>query len=203
MEDKKWTQLFKAMVSTGIVAIFFLVGLFTFIPNVNAMNFTLEPPGLSSLEKDSPEYIKGEYIISFNKDTSKKQMKKIVERYGGKKTGGEYDINIVSLKLTEKQIEQMKHEPAVETIEKNQLVELEVSGPLEQYSHELTNVPKAWSHGLSGKNVKIAVLDTGIFNHRDLNVVGGVSMVDYTSSYSDIMVMVHTLRVSSERNIMD
>lgn len=44
---------------------------------------------------------------------------------------------------------------------------------------------KAWGKGFTGKGVKIAILDTGVAPHSDLAVAGGVSMVDYTTSYVD------------------
>lgn len=44
---------------------------------------------------------------------------------------------------------------------------------------------KAWDKGYTGKGVKIAILDTGVATHSDLAVAGGVSMVDYTTSYDD------------------
>ncbi|MDG3044676.1 S8 family serine peptidase [Bacillus sp. B6(2022)] len=47
------------------------------------------------------------------------------------------------------------------------------------------NVKQAIKEGVTGKNVKVAVLDTGIFPHEDLKVAGGKSFVDYTSSYKD------------------
>lgn len=39
--------------------------------------------------------------------------------------------------------------------------------------------------GLTGKGVKVAVIDTGITPYKDLKVSGGVSFVDYTDSYLD------------------
>jgi minor extracellular protease Epr len=47
------------------------------------------------------------------------------------------------------------------------------------------NASKAWENRVTGKGVKIAVIDTGIAPHPDLNIAGGVSTVDYTSSYKD------------------
>jgi minor extracellular protease Epr len=44
---------------------------------------------------------------------------------------------------------------------------------------------KAWSSGLTGKGVKIAILDTGISPHSDLQIAGGVSFKSYTSSFYD------------------
>ncbi|MFC0469984.1 S8 family serine peptidase [Halalkalibacter kiskunsagensis] len=47
-------------------------------------------------------------------------------------------------------------------------------------------IPKSWESGYSGKGVKVAVIDSGIAtNHSALTVAGGISMLDYTSSYND------------------
>jgi minor extracellular protease Epr len=43
----------------------------------------------------------------------------------------------------------------------------------------------AWDKGFTGKGVKIAILDSGVAPHSDLNVAGGVSTVNYTNSYAD------------------
>ncbi|MFP3415618.1 S8 family peptidase [Bacillus sp. SIMBA_074] len=41
-------------------------------------------------------------------------------------------------------------------------------------------------YGITGKNVPVAIIDTGIdISHEDLRVVGGVSFLDYTTSYND------------------
>ncbi len=45
--------------------------------------------------------------------------------------------------------------------------------------------PLAWSAGLTGKGVKVAVLDTGIAKHEDLRVAGGAAFTSYTASYLD------------------
>ncbi|MEC2158270.1 S8 family serine peptidase [Virgibacillus halodenitrificans] len=43
----------------------------------------------------------------------------------------------------------------------------------------------AWEEGATGKDVKVAVIDTGISPHKDLKVAGGVSTVDYTEKWED------------------
>jgi minor extracellular protease Epr len=45
--------------------------------------------------------------------------------------------------------------------------------------------PKAWNSGFTGKGIKIAILDTGIKPHTDLQIAGGVSFKTYTTSYYD------------------
>ncbi|MBU8789077.1 S8 family serine peptidase [Bacillus glycinifermentans] len=61
----------------------------------------------------------------------------------------------------------------------------EDSDSFEQWNLKPIQAEKAWSAGLTGKNVKVAVIDTGISAHDELTVSGGTSTVSYTSSYSD------------------
>ncbi|QCT31646.1 S8 family peptidase [Bacillus velezensis] len=56
---------------------------------------------------------------------------------------------------------------------------------LPQWDIEPTQVKQAWKEGLTGKKVKVAVIDSGIYPHDDLSIAGGYSAVNYTSSYKD------------------
>lgn len=49
----------------------------------------------------------------------------------------------------------------------------------------LVNAPDAWARGFTGNGVKVAVLDTGIANHPDLVISGGVSFVSGVISFND------------------
>ncbi|NPC92115.1 S8 family serine peptidase [Bacillus sp. WMMC1349] len=55
----------------------------------------------------------------------------------------------------------------------------------EQWNLTPLQVQLAWSKGITGKNTKVAVIDSGISPHDDLTIAGGVSTVGYTSSYRD------------------
>ncbi|MEC1790964.1 S8 family serine peptidase [Bacillus vallismortis] len=55
----------------------------------------------------------------------------------------------------------------------------------EQWNLETIQVKQAWKEGLTGKGVKIAVIDSGISPHEDLSIAGGYSAASYTSSYKD------------------
>ncbi|MEC1606651.1 S8 family peptidase [Bacillus halotolerans] len=61
----------------------------------------------------------------------------------------------------------------------------DTSDNFEQWNLEPIQVKQAWKEGLTGKNVKIAVIDSGISPHDDLSISGGYSVVSYTSSYKD------------------
>jgi subtilisin len=49
----------------------------------------------------------------------------------------------------------------------------------------LVKAPQAWARGYKGSGVKVAVLDTGIANHPDLVISGGVSFVPGVVSFND------------------
>ncbi|MDR4433500.1 S8 family peptidase [Bacillus tequilensis] len=61
----------------------------------------------------------------------------------------------------------------------------ETSDNFKQWNLEPIQVKQAWKAGLTGKDVKIAVIDSGISPHDDLSIAGGYSAVSYTSSYKD------------------
>ncbi|NNK86922.1 MAG: S8 family peptidase [Flavobacteriaceae bacterium] len=50
---------------------------------------------------------------------------------------------------------------------------------------KMVKAPFAWRRGLTGKGVKVAVLDTGIASHPDLTIKGGVSFIPGVTSYND------------------
>ncbi|MFD1037203.1 S8 family peptidase [Virgibacillus byunsanensis] len=55
----------------------------------------------------------------------------------------------------------------------------------EYWNIESINSYFAWGDGISGKDINIAVIDTGISTHSDLRVSGGYSSVDYTLEWKD------------------
>ncbi|MCY8454245.1 minor protease Epr [Bacillus spizizenii] len=61
----------------------------------------------------------------------------------------------------------------------------DTSDNFEQWNLEPIQAKQAWKAGLTGINVKIAVIDSGISPHDDLSIAGGYSAVSYTSSYKD------------------
>lgn len=185
MKKKTRFNIKKTVASTLAATMLLSGGIPGFGHTAEASDSLPSLPMLPTLDVGMPEYIEGEYIVTFKEGITKEQMKQVVEQYGGKLIDGEYDANIIGLKLTDEQYEQMKEDPTIDIIEQNQQVEIASFGSLNQYSHELTNVPSAWESGLTGKGIEIAILDTGIFPHSDLNLAGGVSTVNYTNGYYD------------------
>lgn len=73
---------------------------------------------------------------------------------------------------------------ASETVEE-QVHTFFAQGNLSQPGYDLVGIGSLVAKGYTGKGVKIAVLDSGIAPHSDLTITGGVSTVDYTTSYQD------------------
>lgn len=98
-------------------------------------------------------------------------------------------INAISADIPESVSEKLKKKPKIKYVEEDAQVQIarKPSQPLQppqQITWGIARVeaPLAWNNS-TGKNVKIAVLDTGISNsHPDLTVSGGVNLVGTSSS---------------------
>ncbi|WP_052948022.1 S8 family peptidase [Aneurinibacillus tyrosinisolvens] len=115
-------------------------------------------------------------------------------------------VPAVSATLEEKNIQQLEQNPNIAYIEDNitfRLAEggmqvlddiraaqttgdsIAVSPEESQWDLQAVQAPAAWNEGLTGKGIKVAVIDSGISAHPDLAIAGGVSTVGYTASYED------------------
>lgn len=104
-------------------------------------------------------------------------------------------IPAVSVTATEEELENIESNPNISYVEENITFSIAETGSVNPYVQGLvgstqwnisaTNVQSAWAEGYTGQGVKVAVLDTGISNHMELNISGGVSTVDYTRSWND------------------
>ncbi|MFP7480310.1 S8 family serine peptidase [Terribacillus saccharophilus] len=90
-------------------------------------------------------------------------------------------------------IDKLKNDPDIKYVEpdskiriaENNDVQSEETAVFEQWNLGAVGAPAAWQEGLTGKGVKIAIMDSGIAAHHDLQVAGGISTVDYTTSFED------------------
>lgn len=97
------------------------------------------------------------------------------------------DLRNKKIKLMEaddKAIDQLRKDENVLLVEEDSPVRK--SGDEITWNIEKVKAPALQKQNYSGKGVKVAVFDTGIdTQNNDLNVVGGISFVEGTSSYSD------------------
>ncbi len=107
-------------------------------------------------------------------------------------------LDMAALSLNDEQKEQLSHTSGVVSIEPSityasaaqaftpDVNAITVQGKEQaSWGYGTVDAQLALQKGYTGKGVKVAILDTGISNHSDLKIAGGVSVVDYTSSYAD------------------
>src|SRR5699024_8442467 len=64
------------------------------------------------------------------------------------------------------------------------------------YTYDIMNVKKFHEKGIKGKGVKVAVMDTGVQKHTDLNISGGYNAHDFNKPYDGDLVHGHGTRVA-------
>lgn len=108
-------------------------------------------------------------------------------------------LSAAAVTADEKTVRNLEHDPDVLYVENNAAVKAAGIAPLKAFSSgteqstgsfaqwnvKPIQAALAWNKGLTGKRVKIAVIDSGIAPHEELSIAGGASMVSYTSSYRD------------------
>ncbi|HJV17182.1 MAG TPA: S8 family serine peptidase, partial [Bacillales bacterium] len=109
--------------------------------------------------------------------------KSIIEELGGTILEEYKNIPAVQIKIPEENVNLLSQNNKIKSIENEQKVKIEEQ--TENWGVNAIEAPKAWQSHYTGKGVKIAVIDTGIYSHEDLSIAGGKSFVSYTSSYTD------------------
>lgn len=99
-------------------------------------------------------------------------------------------LNIASAELTANEVKKISKDKKIEKIIEDPIVKINnddsISAEFYEWGTEAVWANKAFDKKITGKGVKVAVLDTGIdIHHPDLKVYGGKSFVDYTNSYDD------------------
>lgn len=105
---------------------------------------------------------------------------------------------LLTLEVNEEGFQALQNIPNIKHVEKNVVIQAQdnsfsansrlvsvTANEQSSWGYEKENFGRAWSKGYTGKGIKIAVLDSGVSQHKELAVSGGISMVDYTSSYVD------------------
>ena len=107
-------------------------------------------------------------------------------------------LGISSVGLTESEAQRLVNRKEILAVEKNFEVHIlgfedrskyVVEEPTIQnsisWNIEMINARHAWNRSITGSGINLAILDTGVSNHPDLNVKGGVSFVRNAKSYAD------------------
>ncbi|WP_090867324.1 S8 family peptidase [Oceanobacillus limi] len=108
----------------------------------------------------------------------------LVEVYGGQVEHLYEEMNMVAAYVPRDKLSEIRLDERVDYLEYDKIVEVKPQQTVE-WSNVSVQAPRALQSNLTGRNIKISVIDSGIAEHEDLPIAKGVSMVDYTTSYYD------------------
>ncbi|WP_261131737.1 S8 family serine peptidase [Bacillus sp. Marseille-Q3570] len=121
------------------------------------------------------------YIVTF-KD---KINTELIHSVGGTVDERYETIHAVSVHLSDEALSKLRTKPGVLFIEENSPVKSD--GQIIDWGYKTVIPEPARLSSLSGKGVKVAVLDTGIDpTHPDLKVAGGISFINEEANYNDL-----------------
>ena len=108
--------------------------------------------------------------------------------------------NIVICELDEQCYKILRNHPQIKSIELDKSDTLQndsnTGTQKQSYAIDLTEAWKFHREGITGKGVKVAVLDSGVQNHEDLNLLGGYNAYDETVPYNSNLAINHGTKVA-------
>ncbi|WP_144390995.1 S8 family peptidase [Indiicoccus explosivorum] len=122
-------------------------------------------------------------IVVFDEEVSEAEMEETLEDTGGEVEETYEAVEAAAAEVPVQAVDELLEDPDVAYVEEDILVTL--NAQTVDWGIEATDTPRAWLSGFTGKGVKVAVIDSGIAPHSDLAIAGGISTVDYTTSYAD------------------
>lgn len=135
-------------------------------------------------------------IVQFDHAPTAKYHQKIVDRGGKlKRELGNFKGAVYTMPVSE--LEDLAKDPAVKYISIDR--PLRGSGTTSwvlDYHNETINSSNAWSQGLTGAGIGVAVIDSGIANVSDINATNVVFSEDFTNSGSPLDQYGHGTHVS-------
>lgn len=160
------------------VAILLITLLLTFLCGVTVFAST---PSQSATKR---------YIIKFK--TSSTDRNKVVSKYSGNFKHEFKHFNAATAEMTAPNIAKLKKDSTVDYVEEDNVVKIS-STSIVKSSTSITNwgindinATASWESGLTGKGVKIAIIDSGVASHSDLVVAGGTNVISDSSTTSYI-----------------
>ena len=127
-------------------------------------------------------------VIIVLKDKAKTKEHSSKLKAKGKAVKELINVKSITTNLTDTEINDLKKDPNVLSVEADSKVFAVQDIETTDWGITKLGAEKSWNLGYTGTGVDIAVIDTGAStSHPDLAsaVVGGISEVDYTSSYED------------------
>lgn len=125
----------------------------------------------------------GQNVLILYKDQVQPSDLLQLQSLGGEVKREYRNFPIVLAEMPAQAIRGLENNPNIEVIEPDGVVS--ISNQVKDWGIDTVGGPAAWSAGLKGNGIKVAVIDTGIATHPDLVISGGRSFVSYTTSFND------------------
>ncbi|WP_100374143.1 S8 family peptidase [Bacillus sp. FJAT-45037] len=120
-----------------------------------------------------------EYLIGFHEKANKDE----VNQAGGEVVHEFTYMPVLQVKIPERAAKALENNPNIAFVEKNEEVTATQTVP---WGITHIKAPTVHSWGNRGGGVKVAILDTGVANHPDLQISGGASFIGSEPSYQDL-----------------
>lgn len=139
------------------------------------------------------------YIIIFKNNNGKEILEKLDA------TDIEIHMNVIAIaNLSIDSVKELENNKDVESIEpdttENLDEELETDNRYESsittYAFDFMNIKDFHKEGITGKGMKVAILDTGIQNHENLKISEGVNVYDSSKPWNENLANAHGTRVA-------
>ncbi|MEF2247073.1 S8 family serine peptidase [Paenibacillus sp. IITD108] len=165
----------------------------TYTEEIDEINF------IKSVVETPFEGNKEKYLIKFKQQNQRKSFNmEIVNATNDDSIGIINSLDVISLELTESQLEELINSDIVENYEKDQQIELSnitqqnindniISSGNQIVPWGIYSTGAYYSNSVSpeGEKVKVAIFDTGIAEHPELPLSGGVSFVESEEGFLD------------------
>ena len=124
------------------------------------------------------------YIVKFK--TSSINESQTVAKHSGKLKHQFKHINAAVADMTAQSVASLKKDPNVAYVEEDKVVKMS-STTYTDWGISDINAAASVQSGLTGKGVKIGIIDSGVAAHSDLTVAGGINVIagSNTTSYAD------------------
>jgi subtilisin family serine protease len=158
-----------------IILILFMINLVLNIQNF-AYAKNVEESSNNSTEKQT-------YMIKYKDSSKKSELQDTIIQKNGKVKKIIEKFNTIIAELTPEEISNIKDDHNIAVIEQDYVVQTLGEGI--PWGVEKIKAIDAHRQGIFGKGINIAIFDTGISEHPDIKISGGVSIIDGEKTYND------------------
>lgn len=163
---------------------------------------SMENSALQFESQKNEEQATSGYLVSYKSETNIQEFiksKRSLE--GNNKNLKSKKKKTARLELTELEKEQLLSDPNIELIEPDSAVSIldegiptkigdnftfrKIDGETIPWGNYSIGADIAHGQNLMGDGIKVAILDTGVSNHSDLQIAGGISVVEGVYNYTD------------------